>query len=493
MWRTSMSVVLWWALLTNVNSLPAECAAAPNKACVHKCCPEGHVYQDDLACHNSSIEFRIRLGENATSFADPDTYVIVYGSPCKGRKYPQDPTDDRDYNYLLPDGSLVVPYMFTDPLAPTDFCMETLQENGDSYVTPFICEVVESSGEKSAGLHVIIYPIVRLISVPFLLVTVLVYYLIPELGDLNGKAVSSYCSCLAVAYVLLACVELGSSSFSDGVCSTLGYMLQYFLTASFFWLSILSVDTFWCILAATKLVRLYPQLPRWKWDETEQRWDEIEEVDYEWQEIFSRATFVLYSTYAWGFPLTLLAVVMLLGLKPAIPTSYIKSPTGNTHCWFSSEETVLHYFYVPIIILMLMSLLLFGFTTLRVVRFNWNRTGDHRIPKHKARMALLVFLLAGFSSIFQIVSWVVGGSDFAWALPDTINVSQGIIISIIYVVEPRVWNIVRSTLCDALSLIVSSHCCRQRPLSVEFPLPDEGTILTNIEASFEVRNAEVSK
>jgi hypothetical protein len=69
-----------------------------------------------------------------------------------------------------------------------------------------------------------------LISVPFLIVTVLVYCLIPELRDLHGKSLSWHVMCLTVAYIFLAAVQLGGETFQQGLCVTVG---EYRLINSF--------------------------------------------------------------------------------------------------------------------------------------------------------------------------------------------------------------------------------------------------------------------
>ena len=47
-----------------------------------------------------------------------------------------------------------------------------------------------------------------LFSVPFLVITFLVYGLIPELRNLHGKNLMSYVLCLSVAYTTMAIIHL---------------------------------------------------------------------------------------------------------------------------------------------------------------------------------------------------------------------------------------------------------------------------------------------
>jgi hypothetical protein len=61
-----------------------------------------------------------------------------------------------------------------------------------------------------------------LISVPFLIFTMLVYCLIPELRDLHGKTLTCHVMCLTVAYVFLAAVQLGGEAMNQNLCIFVG-------------------------------------------------------------------------------------------------------------------------------------------------------------------------------------------------------------------------------------------------------------------------------
>ncbi|XP_067010451.2 G-protein coupled receptor Mth2 [Anabrus simplex] len=499
-------VVLWGALLTSVTSfspdLPSECASAPDKACVPKCCPAGHVLKSDKACHNTSYVLKFQLGKDTASDPPPESYVVVYGDPCKAGKYPLDPDDEDDYSYLLANGSLVIPTQFTNALGPKEFCLETLWEEEDSHITtPFICFPEVSKAERSSTLHFIIYPIGLLISVPFLIATVVIYLVIPGLGDLHGKALCCYCSCLAVAYFFLAVVQFGGSSFSDDTCIALACIIQYFFVACFFWLNVLCIDTFWCIMAITGWVSWYPGLQPWKWQENKGLWMVIEsEDDRSWNnKLYVRRVFLTYSVYAWCVPLVLLASVVFTDLHPTIPSSYVKPHMGQSKCWFSSDAAALNYFYAPIATVLLTNLVLFIVTMYMATCFNWNPSGPHRTPKQKARMCLLLFLTMGVSWMFEIVSWAVGGPQYVWVVTDAFNILQGVVIFCIYVLEPRVKYLVHARLWERLTVILGKYsCCKPffpTPESqLPSPLPEENnTMLTQLEESFEIHAKEMKR
>jgi hypothetical protein len=50
-----------------------------------------------------------------------------------------------------------------------------------------------------------------------------------------------------------------------------------------------------------------------------------------------RNKFLMYSMYAWGAPLVLLVVSLLMDLHPDITIAHIKPEFGVKACWFKSK------------------------------------------------------------------------------------------------------------------------------------------------------------
>lgn len=86
-----------------------------------------------------------------------------------------------------------------------------------------------------------------ILSIPFLVATLLVYALIKELrATLNGKSLMCYVLGLIVAYTFLATVQLnGDNRINDGLCKFLGFTIYFALMFSFFWLNVISFDIWW--------------------------------------------------------------------------------------------------------------------------------------------------------------------------------------------------------------------------------------------------------
>lgn len=147
-----------------------------------------------------------------------------------------------------------------------------------------------------------------LISVPFLIVTFLVYGLIPELRNLHGKNLMSYVLCLAVAYSNMAVIQVKTEEIHTSVhCKILGYIAYIGFVSSFFWLNVMCFDIWWTFRG-------------------------VRGIAHDLQ----RKKYALYSLYAWGCPLLILTWALLADNFEIVPKPY-RPAIGDTSCFLSGE------------------------------------------------------------------------------------------------------------------------------------------------------------
>lgn len=85
-----------------------------------------------------------------------------------------------------------------------------------------------------------------LISVPFILATILVYICLPELRNLHGKCLLCYLIGLSVGYFFMALIQLNGRNFiSPLICKPVGYLTYFSFMSAFLWLSVISFDLWW--------------------------------------------------------------------------------------------------------------------------------------------------------------------------------------------------------------------------------------------------------
>lgn len=78
-----------------------------------------------------------------------------------------------------------------------------------------------------ADSRIIIYACGLLISVPFLILTIVAYMITPRLRDVHGKALCHYCGCLALAFTTLAITQLASTYLPTEICISIGKTINY--------------------------------------------------------------------------------------------------------------------------------------------------------------------------------------------------------------------------------------------------------------------------
>jgi G protein-coupled receptor Mth (Methuselah protein) len=99
------------------------------------------------------------------------------------------------------------------------------------------------------------YISVMIVSIPFLVATFLVYALVPELQNMNGKCLMFYVAGMIVYSITLPVTNLMQHTNN---CVALGYLTYFALMVSFFWVNVMCFDiwlTFRGIRMASKQMR----------------------------------------------------------------------------------------------------------------------------------------------------------------------------------------------------------------------------------------------
>lgn len=87
------------------------------------------------------------------------------------------------------------------------------------------------------------------------------------------------------------------------------------------------------------------------------------------------------------------------------------------------------------------------------------------------RMCVCLFCVMGINWVMEVLSWFAGGPDYIWYVTDVINTMQGLIIFLIFVLEPRVRTCVWRQWGPKLTQIL----CRSQPRhgSVKYATPED--------------------
>ncbi|XP_022197924.2 G-protein coupled receptor Mth2 [Nilaparvata lugens] len=412
---------------------------APDKWVVPKCCPLGFTLseQNPSSCVPTPLMLEPEYW-GADTLHPNDTQVdVLIGNPCPYGKYRLEPhKDSLDEFVVLPNGSLLVPFQTPPLLQITDYCLDLFETPSGPVALPLIC--FSSSDEQSPDfwkkLALTVYPMGLLLSVPFLLVTLLIYALIPELRDTRGKSLCCHISCLILAYIALATVQLGGPSLSENMCVMIAFLIQFSFLACFFWLNVLCFDTWWRVTSPFTYSNQKIELKKMLW----------------------------YSLYAWCCPLLVLLSTVLMELTPFIPPSYLK-PNFAYNCWFSNDLAALGYFYGPMGFILISNMVFFLLSARRLckpIHFYADTKAEAPVSQKTAlqrrldmfKQCAFLFVVMGVNWFAELISWALGGPSQVWFVTDVLNTLQGVIIFIIFVLYvPRAKRL-------AMQFITSHFC-----------------------------------
>ncbi|KAK0098992.1 hypothetical protein PV326_010968 [Microctonus aethiopoides] len=358
-----------------------------------------------------------------------DIFVAMIGDPCEYKRYMLEPEiSNDDEHYLLSNGSIFGVNLSPSMLAPgIDYCIELVPGRG---LRTLVCFHKEEQ-ILSADFRLTFYACGLLISVPFLILTIMAYFITPKLMDVHGKALCYYCGCLTIAFTTLSIAQLASSHLSHQSCLSIAFIVQFSFIACFFWLNVMCIETY-------LLVRRYIRTGNSA-------------------AINPNRLFFYYSLWAWAPSVALIIISMIIDLNPTIPSTYIKPNFGAQSCWFESNVEAMPYFYVPVGFLVIFNIVLFAMTATAISRHQQaldlrrlredreSNRQDRRTLSRLKRLFLVclgLFFIMGMNWAMEVISWAAGGASLAWSAFDLVNALQGVIIFGIFVLRKSIRRLV---------------------------------------------------
>ncbi|XP_039302794.1 uncharacterized protein LOC113005085 [Solenopsis invicta] len=203
--------------------------------CVQLCCPLYNFMTDTGKCV---------ANENGTYFLpkmyiykdgpDHPAFFVTVHDPCLSQDLGKSLLSYNEY-YFLTNGSLYQgPGKF---ILQRSYCLASFNLE--------IYEVMVCNNQKMYPIYVFAC---LLISLPFLLVTFVVYSILPELQNMHGYTLRAHIASLFIAYVIMYYDQQDSElqRVDDKICCiALAYILNFFLLSTFFWLNVICFDIWW--------------------------------------------------------------------------------------------------------------------------------------------------------------------------------------------------------------------------------------------------------
>ncbi|XP_047537058.1 probable G-protein coupled receptor Mth-like 3 [Vanessa atalanta] len=322
-------------------------------------------------------------------------------------------------------------YVFVED--PSLYCLGKMYKNtSDPNLGTIPVAVVCFEEIKSRSNNIETGGVLTLISVLFLLATFAVYMYMPQMRDLQGVCYMCMCASMALGFLSLGVLQL-SPGFSGEICTISGFLVYFWMMATFFWMNVISINMYRTVEDASYLKK------------TEKK------------------QYFIYNCYAWGCTIFFLIVALITNFAEG---NHYKPGIGDNSCWFNGRTETWIFFYGPIAILIAVNVILFVMSSISL----WRHTRKYEVNKlnnlkHKFLVSLKLFLVMGISWIFEIASFAHGAEHIIWKIMDTFNCLQGVVIFLILVVFRR----------RAIQGLASENCCLciTRPLAEKLSPHDD--------------------
>ncbi|EFN87167.1 G-protein coupled receptor Mth2 [Harpegnathos saltator] len=337
------------------------------------CCPEGETWERSANCTDGT---KIRLNcPFGIYIIDPelserDNFTIIH----------QD--DNTAWLHLDMDNIKI----------PADrFCITKSKRGGDGNIalTCFDEELI-SDGVSMTWKHTLVC-IVSIISAIFLIATLAVYVILPELRELQDKA------------MMTAVTTLANQDFIRAILSDAfpGFILYFAFMSAFFWLNIVAFNVWRAVWF--KNFRVKEQL-----------------------------LFYVYCVWGWGGPSCFLITALMMHL---VEGQHLKPGFGDNSCWFSGATQTWAYFYGPVAILLTLNITYLGLTSWRLWHQYRDYTGSKlRVLRFKCLLYIKLILVMGITWVFELISFAVDTKmDEFWIPTDLLNGLQGFVIFLLLV------------------------------------------------------------
>uniref|UniRef100_A0A2S2R669 G-protein coupled receptor n=1 Tax=Sipha flava TaxID=143950 RepID=A0A2S2R669_9HEMI len=391
-----------------------HCAMCNDVFVHHLACPELHIDQNDNATDIRS-RFPIDTDRSLRSFTTlftvrpnrdkctgDDQFYDPFGKTCRTRERPV-----FDRTVPLNCSSAVAVYVVAAAdWHPSDSMEYVTLDNGSVAV----CEEVRDPRRPVAAAEafgsVTITYVGLGVSTIFLLVHLAVFAALPEMKNLSGKNLASFCVSLVCSYAAF----VAGNWLTGPACYADAAFTYYAFLTSFTWMLVMSFDCWRSLRLATVELRITTGRQTKK--------------------------FLVYSAVCWLVPAMLTFVAVAADAVPAVPDRF-RPRFGAAQCWFGSKTALLVFFAGPLSAVMAVNLSLFVWTAYLI--HSSRATIRHVNTRHVRRDFRMYCRLA----VLMGLTWSTGivasytDSRYMWILFVALNTFQGLFVFVAFTCRRR--------------------------------------------------------
>ena len=272
--------------------------------------------------------------------------------------------------------------------------------------TVIVCEV---EGEDSIPLALGIVTIVCIgLSIVCLTIRIILQFCVKVFSTRPGKLQFNLTVAFLLAFVFLVIAPLTRDNHTGCVVSAV--VLCYGFLASFTWMNVIAVDTWFAFRPSAAFVR--PE----------------EKVKSLWRHVL----------IGWGFPLVFVAIA--IGVDYSNVKITYRPNFGGLRCWFTQRIALLTYFGLPIAISIILNICFYILTSLNLRRaFKDKKSRKTQENEQHFIVYVRLFVLMGFTWIFGFLSAFTDevAIDFIFVILTSL---QGVFLFVSFVCNKRVLN-----------------------------------------------------
>lgn len=245
------------------------------------------------------------------------------------------------------------------------------------------------------------------VSAVLLIVHLVVFAVLPEMKNLSGKNLASFCVSLVFSYAAF----VAGNWLTGPACYAGAAVTYYAFLTSFAWMFVMSFDCWRSLRLATVELRVTSGRQTKK--------------------------FLVYSAVCWLVPAMMTFVAVAADAVPAVPDD-ARPRFGADQCWFGSKTALLLFFAGPLTAVMAVNVVLFGWTAYMI--HSSRATVRHVNTRHVRRDFRMYCRLGVLMGLTWSTGIVASYTDAAymWMLFVILNTFQGLFVFVAFTCRRRI-------------------------------------------------------
>lgn len=372
--------ILWILLVAQIANFKWSCAQDKISVNYTKCCSE----EKNLLINNKCV---------------PDKSGKSFPIALKCEKFVLDPNSFEDDRYNVTETGLFV-FDLKSTIQPDHFCLvdQHDEEMDETHEIAIVCFPDEDAEISLSKLKFTFKAILIFTSVLFLLLTLYVYFRLPELRETQDKVTIFTLINLTTFLFFLGTMQMQTPvDILVESCVALAFIVYFFTMAYFAWLN--------CVMA-----NVWKTVVLRNWKVQERHW------------------YALNHFYGWSVPCAMTAIVAM--------KHHIQASVGVSTCWFHADKDQWRLVYLPISIMLTLNVVFCLWTSLCLINNDFS-PDTRKALRYKCLLYLKIFLLGGFTWIFEVLSYTFNDhapSAWLWVVVDSFNCLHGVLVFFVLVI-----------------------------------------------------------